>query len=322
MDQVTPNLDQTSLPFVKQEVKIEPEESVSTQPLSIQPPSSTFYLKHSLLQSTLYNALLGQMTAPFRFPVKNLFPQPRRWPLIAPGPTNSRPMPFYRPEYDNRTFMSNFIPNQALIKKPKDLPVLTPSTTDSSGSLVKKEEAMEEIEEKIVNEEQTIKKPESSSKKKPQNRIKNIPGLVVQRVRSSIKTYYAQNPGLNRQESRLNYVGKVLSGLNKSDKERLIAFLDQYEKNWKTWNTIQKYLATNTKYGGILLDVVLEFFTDDGKEDFNDWLYSGKMKEKSRCAVQDMKFRIADKFEKLLREIGDEGYLELKAKMVKKEEAY
>jgi len=160
-------------------------------------------------------------------------------------------------------------------------------------------------------------------KKKAQNRIKNIPGLVVQRVRSSIKNYYTLNPKIDKHERRLGYVHKVLSNLNKSDKERLLAFLEAYLKNWKTWNTIQKYLHSDLKYGGILLDVVLEFFGDEGKEDFDDWLTGGKMGEKSKAAVTELKDRIRTKFSVILSKPEDEEEETTESspkKMVKKEE--
>jgi hypothetical protein len=186
----------------------------------------------------------------------------------------------------------------------------------------KKEEALDEREIRLSDEEEKTPLPQKPMpKKKAQNRIKNIPGLVVQRVRSSIKAYFTLNPNLGKAEGRLAYIERTLGYLSKLDRERLLSFLEHYQKNWKTWNTIHKYLKTNPKYGGILLDVVLEFFAENGKDDFNDWLISGKMGEKSKTAVQEMKLKIGDKFEKLLMKIEDEGYLELKAKFVKKEEA-
>jgi hypothetical protein len=186
----------------------------------------------------------------------------------------------------------------------------------------KKEEPLDEREINRTEEEEKIVVPQKPCpKKKAQNRIKNIPGLVVQRVRSSIKAYFTLNPHLGKAEGRLAYIERTLGYLSKLDRERLLSFLEHYQKNWKTWNTIHKYLRTNPKYGGILLDVVLEFFAENGKDDFNDWLISGKMGDKSKTAVQEMKLKIGDKFEKLLMKIEDEGYLELKAKFVKKEEA-
>jgi len=150
-----------------------------------------------------------------------------------------------------------------------------------------------------------------------------VPGLVLQRVRSSIKNYYSLNPKLSKSERRLGYVEKVLTNLNKSDKDRLLNFLDGYMKNWKTWNTIQKFLHTDLKYGGILLDVVLEFFGEEGKLDFEDWLVSGKMGEKSKAAVTDLKERIRVKFSKILsKPEGEEEEAELPLiKMIKKEES-
>ena len=156
-------------------------------------------------------------------------------------------------------------------------------------------------------------------KKKAQNRIKNIPGLIVQRVRSSIKNYLSLNPKLDKQERRLGYVDKVLVNVNKNDRDRLLAFLEGYQKNWKTWNTIQNFLKTNTKYGAILLDVVLQFFGPDGNDDFNEWLTSGKMGQKSKVAVTEMKDKIGAKFSKILLK-AEAQETNQKDKMVKTEE--
>jgi len=156
-------------------------------------------------------------------------------------------------------------------------------------------------------------------KKKAQNRIKNIPGLVVQRVRSSIKNYLSLNPKLDKHERRLGYVDKVLVHVSKTDRERLLTFLENYQKNWKTWNTIQNFLKTDTKYGGILLDVVLQFFGPDGLDDFNDWLTSGKMGQKSKVAVTEMKEKIGVKFSKILLKAEAQESMH-QNKMIKKEE--
>jgi hypothetical protein len=156
-------------------------------------------------------------------------------------------------------------------------------------------------------------------KKKAQNRIKNIPGLIVQRVRSSIKNYLSLNPKLDKHERRLGYVDKVLVNVNKNDRDRLLAFLEGYQKNWKTWNTIQNFLKTNTKYGAILLDVVLQFFGPEGNDDFNEWLTSGKMGQKSKIAVTEMKDKIGAKFSKILLK-AEAQETNQKDKMVKTEE--
>lgn len=112
---------------------------------------------------------------------------------------------------------------------------------------------------------------------------------------------------------------KVLIHVNKTDRERLLTFLEGYQKNWKTWNTIQNFLKTNTKYGGILLDVVLQFFGPDGLDDFNDWLTSGKMGQKSKVAVTEMKEKIGVKFSKILLKSEAQESMH-KEKMIKTEE--
>jgi len=169
------------------------------------------------------------------------------------------------------------------------------------------------------DEENSPQSEKKVPKKKAQNRIKNIPGLIVQRVRSSIKNYLSLNPKLDKHERRLGYVDKVLVNVNKNDRDRLLAFLEGYQKNWKTWNTIQNFLKTNTKYGAILLDVVLQFFGPDGNDDFNEWLTSGKMGQKSKIAVTEMKDKIGAKFSKILLK-AETQETNQKDKMIKTEE--
>jgi hypothetical protein len=211
------------------------------------------------------------------------------------------------------------------LRKHEVKPTITPAQPIKDSNLVKKEEGVEEQAVNRPETEKTTEVPKKLPKKKAQNRIKNIPGLIMQRVRSSIKAYFARNPKLEHKDRRLAYIEKILDNTTRQEKERLVAFLETYQKNWKTWHTIQVYLQTNQRSGEIMLDIVLEFFREDGLQDFNEWMTSGKMSEKSKAAVNELKERIGQKFSRLLSKTdlgGDEEeeFLKSKEKLVKKEE--
>lgn len=306
--------------LTKTEVKIEAED--------VRLPPSTLYLStpKPQPQSTLPNSFLAQCTPIYPKAHKSELSLTNFSPVLN-DPFTIKAFAYFQAaftEYLKDNLLSNLMSkSKALVQKPvlKSTPVQAKCVKESN--IVKKEECAEETtcngSEAGKNNNPPVKVP----KKKAQNRIKNIPGLIMQRVRSGIKSYFARNPKLEIKEKRLRYVEKVLDSTSKQEKEKLAAFLESYQKNWKTWNTIQLYLQSDPRIGRIMLDVVMGFFQEDGQEDFNDWLTSGKMSEKSKIAVMDLKERIGTKFSKLLlRPEGDveEEYLQSKEKLVKKEE--
>lgn len=317
---------------LKTEVKIEAED-----PAPVQQPSSTLAVKDPFAfnQFALGKVLLECLTNTLQMPMVKTTPQLTRFPVLIQDPITLRAFAQFKAGFGDflkDSLMSTpFYPNPLLSMgkkfEKKIIPTPAAPLIAKDQPTLKKEDAEVKTTcsnckcgEKCHTDDDKAQK--KVPKKKAQNRIKNIPGLIMQRVRSSIKTYFTRNPRFEKQERRLTYVEKVLGAMSKAEKDKILAFLDQYQKNWKTWNTIQKYLQTNPKCGAILLDVVLEFFGNEGLEDFNDWLTSGKMGEKSKKAVTEMKDRIGQKFSKILLTTEDEEDPEanLKDKIVKREE--
>lgn len=132
-----------------------------------------------------------------------------------------------------------------------------------------------------------------------QNRIKNLPGLIIQRVRSSIKMYLNLKTPIQNVASRIQYAEKFLKDMNRMEKDGFLSYLEQYEKRWKTWNSILAFLKRDQKYGLIILDVIAEFLSESGKEDFDEWLRSGKMCEKSKATIIEMKDKLAYKYSQI-----------------------
>src|SRR5262249_55154996 len=82
----------------------------------------------------------------------------------------------------------------------------------------------------IRSEEKAGPNQKRGTKQKAQNRIKNFPGLVVQRVRSSIKLYLSSHTKGEKETIQLAYIGNVLDTQNKSTRDRLLSFLEHYQK--------------------------------------------------------------------------------------------
>lgn len=312
-------------PLINQEVKLEPDAAPS-----INLPPSTCYLEDSAVksQSTLLNMLsyIQSMRAMFQAKEAKTLP----WSLVMHNPINLAPLSKYKSEYEKVNLDPKPQPVQPKRKRVVKGPYkkrIKPqeATAATEESKIKKEEQIEEPG-KCTSDKDPKSAAKDPSKKKPQNRIKNIPGLVVQRVRSSIKTFFAQDPSTGLADKRLGYISKTLGTLNKSERENLLAFLEGYDKSWKTWNTIQIYMKKNIKCGAMLLDAVLEFFREDGRQDFQEWLTVGKMCDKTKLAVIEMKDKIYRKYCHLLDpevETGkkdQEKVPEPPEKMVKKEE--
>ena len=164
-----------------------------------------------------------------------------------------------------------------------------------------------------------LKKKKGVRKQKAQNRIKNLPGLIMQRVKTNVKNYLTHHHKVTPIENRLLFIHKILGCFHKSDKERFMDYLDEYQKHWKTWKTIIGFLELNPKYGKVVLELVAEFLGPDGDEDFNQWLRNGKMCNKSIVTIQDAKKLLASKFDAIKLEVEEEG--DFVHKIIKKEEA-
>ena len=179
--------------------------------------------------------------------------------------------------------------------------------------------------EKESDEEYVVKPKKSSTKKKghkkqkAQNRIKNLPGLIMQRVKTLVKNYFSSFNRQNTFEPKPLFVHKILQDVNKLDQTRFSHFLDQYEKHWKTWKTIIEFLERNPRYGKVMLELVAEFLGPLGEEDFNEWLKNGKMCTKSILTIQDAKKLLASKFDAITLETKQEE--DLVHKIIKKEES-
>lgn len=294
-------------PLLTQEVKLEPDAATS-----IHLPPSTCYLDNPAVknQSTLVNMLSYIQSMRAIFEAKE--PKTLPWSLVMHDPMNLASLSKYKSEYEKINLEVKPQPpiakRKRVVRGPyKKRKKAQEASAQPENILVKKEDQIGESGKCSTSEKDKNSASKDPAKKKPQNRIKNIPGLIVQRVRSSIKTFFAQEPSVGFADRRLAYVSRTLGHLNKSERETLLTFLEGYEKSWKTWNTIQKYLRGNRRYGNMLHDAVIEFFGEDGKQDFEEWLTAGKMCPKTKQAVIEMKDKIYRKYCHLLDPEDKEG---------------
>jgi len=140
--------------------------------------------------------------------------------------------------------------------------------------------------------------------KVPQNPRKNLPGLVLQRVRSSCLGYFESRNqrGLTEKEARFNYIKKIMEKYTQSDLQKLKQYLGQYNKDWKTWKMVGRYLRGPGNSEKMLREIIQAFLEKEGVNDFSDWVQNGKMAKYTRNEIENGKGWIQDKFKELFEE--------------------
>jgi len=162
-------------------------------------------------------------------------------------------------------------------------------------SLYEESENLEEIKIKVeVHEgemfssqkQETQKKPikkvddclrkskKKENKKKPQNRMKNIPGLIVQRIKSLI------------QNNNLFWL-ETCNLLSEEEKSEIKQFVNQFNKEDKTWKKIIKFISRNTKIGLKLIQIIVQFLKPENNYFLEEWLEKGKMNEKVKSILRN-----------------------------------
>ncbi len=137
-----------------------------------------------------------------------------------------------------------------------------------------------------------------------QNPRKNVPGLVVQRLRSSIFTLLdAQRRTTNkRTNENLSYIQKILTNYNDHDIENMKSILSSYNKNWKTWKMIGEFVNKDEVFAKMLKEIIEAFLGSEGSEDFKEWIDHGKMNEHTKEVIQTSREWMIEKFAKMFNE--------------------
>lgn len=137
--------------------------------------------------------------------------------------------------------------------------------------------------------------------KVPQNPRKNLPGLVLQRVRSSCLGYFESKnqKGVPEKHERFDYIKKIMEKYTQHDWQKLKQYLSQYNKDWKTWKMVGRYLRGPGNSEKMLREIIQAFLGKEGVNDFGDWMRNGKMAKYTRNEIENGKEWIQDKFKEL-----------------------
>jgi len=140
--------------------------------------------------------------------------------------------------------------------------------------------------------------------KSSQNRRKNLPGLILQRVRSTCLAYFdSRNIKIvDDQEGRFTYVRNVMQKYTQRDLQKLKQYLNQYNKDWKTWKMVGKYLNGSGSPERMLREITTLFLENEGLNDFNEWIKNGKMAIYTKNEIQTGKVWLKEKFKELFEE--------------------
>lgn len=134
--------------------------------------------------------------------------------------------------------------------------------------------------------------------KHSQNPRKNLPGLVLQRIRTScLAALENKNKALcGADEIRLKYVKEIFEKLNKEEIEKFQEYFKLLNKNWKTWKKVHDYIHGNEAFAEIVQKVIEGFLSEEGTLDFNHWLTAGKMNKETKEVIGKSKEWLVVKF--------------------------
>jgi len=139
--------------------------------------------------------------------------------------------------------------------------------------------------------------------KHSQNPRKNLPGLVLQRIRTScLAALENKNKSLSvADEIRLKYVKEIFEKLNKEEIEKFQEYFKLLNKNWKTWKKVHDYIHGNEAFSEIVQKIIEGFLAEEGTLDFNHWLTAGKMNQETKQVIERSKEWLVIKFKEVFK---------------------
>lgn len=123
----------------------------------------------------------------------------------------------------------------------------------------------------------------SDKNSKKQNKMKNFPGLIFQNMKT--------------QATAGNQEYLKMIDLRNNEFVTLKTFLDGYNKQWKTWASIAKFVQKTPQEGKKALDMVLCFLNNHTL--FEQWVLNGRMDESNKQLIRDRKGFFVTKFDEL-----------------------
>jgi len=144
----------------------------------------------------------------------------------------------------------------------------------------------------------------ATKEKYTQNPRKNIPGLVLQRLRSSIFTLLDTHRRTTnkRTNENLSYIQTILSAYNDHEIENFRSHLASYNKNWKTWKMIGEFVQEDKVFAKMLKEITEAFLGSEGSRDFEEWIEFGKMNSHTKEVIQKGRDWMTEKFAKIFDE--------------------
>jgi len=141
-------------------------------------------------------------------------------------------------------------------------------------------ESDSEDDYKPVRMPKGAKKSSAPKKAKKQNKMKNFSGLIAQRV----KTCLISGIGFGKA-----FMERLVEKLGEEGRKRFLKFLGKYEKQWKTWASIGKFVHSDEEMGQIFVSAIFEFLQVQNQEDFDLWVDGGKLKKENKELAKNSK---------------------------------
>lgn len=132
----------------------------------------------------------------------------------------------------------------------------------------------------------------SPSKKKKQNKLKNFPDLIFQNMKTKV---------LGKDADYLR-----MTDIHQGEQSEFEAYLQGYNKQWKTWEAIKKFVKSDPYYGAKALEIICNFLRPEHQYLFDDWLAHGRMYEENKELIRVKKCHFIDNYETHFRDICQE----------------
>lgn len=158
--------------------------------------------------------------------------------------------------------------------------------------------------------------PKKSQKEKSvQNPRKNLPGLVLQRIRATCMNYLGNKskPLSSCDEGRLKYVKDIFDQVNPEEIRIFQEYFMRMDKNSKTWKSTSDYINGNRVFSQIMHRIIEGFLGEEGTIDFEDWLATGKMTNQTKQVIREGKDWLIQKYKEVI--IKDQPILEKKEEL-------
>jgi len=146
----------------------------------------------------------------------------------------------------------------------------------------------------------TKKVPKEKSNQNPR---KNLPGLVLQRIRATCMNYLGnKTKGLSlRDEGRLKYVKDIFDQFHPEEIKIFQEYFLTMDKNSKTWKSTSDYIYGNKVFCQIICLIIERFLGEEGTIDFEDWLLTGKMTAQTKQVIRESKDWLIQKYKEVVQ---------------------